>query len=108
MATAPGAILAILHEYRARGPFTQRLLGVIAIDDALALVVYGLLLSRFGGKLFGTWLAARLTKSPAPVRKYLGLALLPQAGVSIGLILNAESFFAGEAKPTKTFHLRHF
>ena len=37
-ATAPAAIMAIVHEYRAKGPFTTILLGVIALDDALTIL----------------------------------------------------------------------
>ncbi|MBC8198624.1 MAG: cation:proton antiporter [Desulfobacteraceae bacterium] len=37
-ATAPAAIMAIVHEYRAKGPFTTMLLGVIALDDALTIL----------------------------------------------------------------------
>jgi len=40
---------------------------------------------RIAGKLGGAWLGATLSKSPKKTRKYLGLALIPQAGVSIGL-----------------------
>lgn len=39
-ATAPAAILAIIHEYRATGPFTTVLLGVVALDDALTIILY--------------------------------------------------------------------
>lgn len=37
-ATAPAATLAIVHEYRASGPFTTTLLGVVALDDAVAIL----------------------------------------------------------------------
>jgi len=39
-ATAPAATLAIVHEYRAQGPLTSVLLGVVALDDALAILLY--------------------------------------------------------------------
>lgn len=225
VATAPAAILAMVKEYRARGPMTEALLGVVAIDDAIALVLFSLVvtflqipetgwgwpliknlsltlltiavslglggalglirkylnkffpdpeslfgvvagflflttglahslgaspllsamtlglivgnfvekhetvfqtmdeiegpiialffslagayldfsvlkiaggitfiyvLARFFGKYLGTWFGATITKSPPMIRKYLGLALLPKAGVTLGLILNAE------------------
>lgn len=37
-ATAPAATLAIIHEYRAKGPFTNILLGVVALDDGLTII----------------------------------------------------------------------
>lgn len=40
---------------------------------------------RIIGKLGGAYLGAVISKSPKTTRKYLGLALIPQAGVSIGL-----------------------
>ncbi len=39
-ATAPAAILAIVHEYRSKGPLTMTLLGVVALDDAVAVILY--------------------------------------------------------------------
>ncbi len=45
------------------------------------------LLARAAGKYGGAYLGASLARDTAPTRKYLGLALLPQAGVAIGLIL---------------------
>ncbi|MFC1823624.1 cation:proton antiporter [Thermodesulfobacteriota bacterium] len=44
-ATAPAATLAIVHEYRAKGPLTSMLLGVVALDDAVAIFLYAFALS---------------------------------------------------------------
>lgn len=44
-ATAPAAIVAIINEYRARGPFTTILLAVVALDDAIAVVAFAIALS---------------------------------------------------------------
>ncbi|WP_161494489.1 cation:proton antiporter [Marinobacter salexigens] len=43
--TAPAAIVAIIHQYRARGPLTTALLGMVALDDMLALVIFSLVLA---------------------------------------------------------------
>ena len=40
VATAPAAVLAVMHETRARGPLSSALLGVVVLDDALTLVVF--------------------------------------------------------------------
>lgn len=45
---------------------------------------------RVIGKLFGAWLGATLMKSSSNIRKYLGPALIPQAGVAIGLTVVAQ------------------
>ena len=42
------------------------------------------------GKFAGASLGAALCRSDAAIRKYLGLALIPQAGVSIGLAALAQ------------------
>ncbi|UFH58108.1 cation:proton antiporter [Sulfurovum mangrovi] len=39
-ATAPAATIAITHELKAKGKFTTTLLGVVALDDALALILF--------------------------------------------------------------------
>ncbi|MGA1865696.1 MAG: cation:proton antiporter [bacterium] len=40
-ATAPAATMMVLHEIRARGDLTKTLMAVVAIDDAIALILYG-------------------------------------------------------------------
>lgn len=50
-------------------------------------VIY--ILSRVAGKIFGSWLGAKVTKAEPKIQKYLGFALIPQAGVAIGLSLIA-------------------
>ena len=40
---------------------------------------------RILGKYLGAWLGCRMVKKPPKVRNFLGLALIPQAGVAIGL-----------------------
>ena len=50
--TAPAATLAVLHQYRARGPLCNTLLGVVAIDDAIGLVLFSIMLAvTVGGSL---------------------------------------------------------
>ncbi len=50
-------------------------------------IVLLLFASRLIGKILAASLAMRLADATARMRRYLGLALLPQAGVAIGLIL---------------------
>lgn len=44
-ATAPAATVDVVHEYGAKGRFTDTLLGIVAIDDAWGLVVFSILLA---------------------------------------------------------------
>ncbi len=50
-------------------------------------------LCRAAGKVVGSWFGARHSGAPAVVRKYLGICLLPQAGVAIGLAILAGQQF---------------
>ncbi len=61
-------------------------LGVLP-SIGVAGVIYVLL--RVAGKISGAWLGGRLGRADESVRRYLGLALVPQAGVAIGLSLIA-------------------
>jgi len=45
METAPATTLMVLHEYRARGPLTDRLLALVALNNMVVLVAYGLVAS---------------------------------------------------------------
>jgi Kef-type K+ transport system membrane component KefB/CBS domain-containing protein len=40
-ATAPAATTDVLWEYKTKGPLTTTLLAIIALDDALSLIIYG-------------------------------------------------------------------
>lgn len=40
-ATAPAATLLVVKQYKARGPLTNTLISVVALDDAVALIIFG-------------------------------------------------------------------
>ena len=44
-ATAPAATMDVIHESRAKGKFTDTLVGIVAIDDAWGLLIFSLLLA---------------------------------------------------------------
>lgn len=44
-ATAPAATVMVIREYRAKGNFTDTLLGVVAIDDAWCLIIFAVSLA---------------------------------------------------------------
>ena len=44
-ATAPAATLMVVRQYKAKGPLTEMLLPVVALDDAIGLVVFSVCLS---------------------------------------------------------------
>lgn len=41
-ATAPAATMAVVHEYRAKGPLTTTLLALVALDDAIAVIAFSI------------------------------------------------------------------
>jgi len=57
-------------------------------------VVY--LVGRTGGKIFGSWFGARMSQAADVVRRYLGICLLSQAGVAIGLAIISGQLFTGQ------------
>ena len=66
-ATAPAATVNVLWEYKTRGPLTSTVLAIVALDDALALLLYGFaasiaaaLIGRTNGPLLATVLTAAL------------------------------------------------
>ena len=63
----------------------------LKLDVLLTVGFVGLIyvVMRVIGKIGGAYLGAVITKSPDTVKKWLGFALIPQAGVAIGLTIVA-------------------
>lgn len=61
-------------------------LSVLKVAGILALLI---VLTRCMGKYFGARVGATISHAPDNVKRYLGFALLPKAGVTIGLALIA-------------------
>lgn len=66
--------------------------------DLSALMGIGLIgvtyvLCRMAGKVIGTWLGGLASQSDALTRRWMGWAMLPQAGAAIGMALVASSQF---------------
>ncbi len=70
-------------------------LGVFA-DVAIVLVGIVYIVFRSLGKYFGTYISAKATKSAPQICKYLGITLLPQAGVALGMCTIAAAELPGE------------
>lgn len=66
----------------------------IALIPKIGIIGAVYIIMRVLGKFSGSWLGAVIMKAPPVVRKYLGLTLLPQAGVAIGLTI-----LVGQALP---------
>ncbi|WFA09328.1 cation:proton antiporter [Tissierella sp. Yu-01] len=59
----------------------------LSILAKVGLMGIAYIFARAGGKALGAWIGAKSVKADEVVTKYLGLALLPQGGISIGLIV---------------------
>lgn len=75
--TDPAAVIAVTHQYRARGPVTSTLMGVVAIDDIIGIIIFSLMLTLAMGDIQGFGLESALTE-------ILGSLLL---GGILGLLL---------------------
>jgi len=67
----------------------------LSVLRQVGLLGVGYVIFRIVGKIIGSYIGAKWTKAPATVQKYLGLTLVPQAGVAIGLSLLAEKSLPG-------------
>lgn len=52
--------------------------------------------ARSAGKIFGAYGSCALTRCSKSIQKYLGITLLPQAGVALGMALTASALSDGK------------
>lgn len=74
------------------------LINTSTVVDTTSLLVVGIVyfFTRIIGKYLGAWISCRMVKKPKEVANYLGLALIPQAGVAIGLAAMGARAIGGE------------
>ena len=80
-ATAPAATLLVVRQYKARGPVTETLLPVVAMDDAIGLMIFSIFNAIAVALASGDGLNAK-TMLLEPLRE-IGLSLV------VGLVLGA-------------------
>lgn len=63
----------------------------LSVFSAWPIIVIGVIyiISRSIGKYFGANISAQITRSEPNIKRYLGITLLPQAGVALGMALKA-------------------
>lgn len=87
-ATAPAATIMVLREYKAKGPLTRNLLGVVALDDALCLIAFGL--TRAFAKILSRNLSGGLAAMiAAPLWELIGSILLGIVFASVLLLVSS-------------------
>ncbi|MBA7499187.1 MAG: sodium:proton antiporter [Clostridia bacterium] len=94
-ATAPAAILAIIHEYRAKGTLTTTLLGVVALDDAFTIASYAVAISIAEVLIIGVEALSLYQMLIVPMFDVVGSLLL---GAGFGFVLVYMSRFAKTRK----------
>lgn len=59
----------------------------LSVLSTVGLMGIAYIFARAFGKMFGAWIGAKYVKADSVITQNLGLALLPQGGISIGLIV---------------------
>ncbi|MBR4799717.1 MAG: cation:proton antiporter [Clostridia bacterium] len=93
-ATAPAATLMVVRQYKARGKLTDLLLPIVAIDDAVGLVVFAVSFGIAQALESGTVSAASVIAEPL-----LEVVLSLLLGALMGLLFSAaEKYFKSNSK----------
>lgn len=93
-ATAPAATLMVVRQYKAKGPVTDILLPVVALDDAVGLVVFAISFGIAGAINTGTVDAVSMIVNPV-LEVVLSIAL----GAVMGFLFTlCEQFFHSRSK----------
>ena len=85
--TAPAATVAVIHQFRARGELTTTLLGVVAIDDAIGILAFSVIVSILVGTGIGSGLGS--------IAYEIGGAVLLGAGSAVLLSLYGRHIHQG-------------
>ncbi len=82
ISTAPAATIATIHEYRAKGTLTSTILAIVALDDALGILVFALCLAFIKTFILGSGFSILFIAEPL-----LKLIFSTILGGLIGLVL---------------------
>lgn len=83
-ATAPAATIMVVKQYKAKGPVTETLLSVVALDDAVALMAFGFSMAMVNSMLHPGQSSAIMT-AILPLLEIVGSIVL---GFILGLCFN--------------------
>ena len=93
-ATAPAATLMVVRQYKAKGKLTDILLPIVALDDAVGLIVFAISFGIAKGMISGTTDIYSIALNP--IIEIVGSLVL---GAIMGFILSqAEKFFHSRSK----------
>jgi Kef-type K+ transport system membrane component KefB len=100
-ATAPAATVSVLWEYKTRGPLTNTLLAIVALDDGLGLLLFGFAASVAGLLLSGSPLSAGAVIGTPTYEIAASIAL----GAVSALLLNLLLRWSSDAEKQLVFTL---
>ncbi|MCK5738605.1 cation:proton antiporter [bacterium] len=83
-ATDPASTTSVLKEYKTRGPLTTTVLGIVALDDGLALLLFAVA-SSVAGALIGSQESTVLASILEPLYEIIGAVIV---GAVAGFILS--------------------
>ncbi|MBR5260898.1 MAG: cation:proton antiporter, partial [Oscillospiraceae bacterium] len=69
----------------------------VFVDIAIIGIGAAFIIFRSLGKYFGAYFSAHITNCSPSVKKYLGITLLPQAGVALGMSVTASALGGADA-----------
>ena len=93
-ATAPAATLMVVRQYKAKGPLTDTLLPVVALDDAVGLVLFSISFGIAKGLISGSANVVSIIVEPL-IEVFISIALGAIMGYLITLL---EKFFHSRSK----------
>lgn len=86
IATAPAATLLVIRELKAKGPLTSTLMAIVAIDDGIALMIFGLVVS-IAHQMLGQSGDPALWSIGASIMEIVGSLLLGLATAAILILV---------------------
>lgn len=92
-ATAPAATVAIVQSLRAQGKFIDYLYGVVALDDAGAVILFGVVFAVVSGMIGGPAIADGAAAAAAGEHGGFSMVLHAFAEVGLSLLVGAVSGF---------------
>lgn len=91
-ASAPAGTLAVLHEYKAKGPLTTALQAVVGLDDGLGIIIFAFAASVVRLSCFGHEGVHIIVAILNPFKEIIGSIAL---GIALGLLF---TYFARKTK----------
>lgn len=102
-ATAPAPIMMLINKYRTKGPLTDTIVPIVGLDDAVGVIVFGVLLSVSIAIASGDIAQLQVTEVLLKPLKEIGLSIL--IGSTIGVISGVSTRTITKNEEAKVKHL---